>query len=179
MLGEHFDNLEILNSDAFVAHLASHAETFEYLCGIRAGTDRTGSTETVVLAVSSLTNAAEAVALNYALEAFTLGGTDNIYERTFLEEVDCESLTQLGKSFERFELGQVSLGSHSCFLEKTGLGLVGVFFRFFLKTYLDSLVAIFLKSFYLSDNAGTNFDNSARHVFAVGTENGCHSDFFS
>ena len=179
MLGQHLDYLKVLHCDAFVAHLARHAEALEHLCGVGAGTDRTRRAETVVLAVGRLTNAAETVALYNALEAFTLGGTDNIYKTALLEEVYRESLSQFGKSLKRIELGQVSLRGHAGFLEVTGLGLGGVLFLLLLETHLDSLVTVVLKSLYLSDNAGTNFDNSARHIFAVGTENGCHSDFFS
>ena len=179
MLGENFNDLEVLNGNTLITHLAGHAKTLEHFSGIRAGTDRTGGAETVVLTVSLLTHTAETVTLNYALETFTFAGTNNIYETTFLEEFYSESISESGDSFERFELGQVSLRSHTGFLEVTGHRLSGVLLFLVDEANLNSLVTVFFKGFDLSDYARTYFDNSARNILSVGTENGCHSDFLS
>ena len=47
------------------------------------------------------------------------------------------------------------------------------------ETQLYSFVAIFLQSLDLCNHTRTHFDNSAWKIFSLGTENGCHSDFFS
>ncbi len=47
------------------------------------------------------------------------------------------------------------------------------------ETQLNSLVAIILQSLNLCNNTRTYFDNSAWKILSLGTENGCHSDFFS
>ena len=83
------------------------------------------------------------------------------------------------KSREQFELGQVSLGRYACFLEMTGFGLGSMFIFLVDKPYLYSLVPVFFNGFQLRNYTRTNFDNSAWYIFTLGTENGCHSDFFS
>ena len=179
MFGKNLYYLKILNGNTFITHLAGHAEAFEHFCGVGASAYRTGSAEAVMLTVSLLTHTAETVAFHYALVSFAFGGTYHVNETTFLEEVNGECGTQLGCGVEIFELGQVSLGSYSGFLEVTGLGFCGVLLFLFHEAYLNSLVAVFFKSLDLSNYAGTYFDNSARYVLTVGTENGCHSDFLS
>ena len=52
-------------------------------------------------------------------------------------------------------------------------------FEYMVETYLNGSITIFFNAFDLSHHTRTYFDNSARHVFAVGTEHGCHSDFLS
>ncbi len=94
MLGKGLDDLEILHCHLAVTHLTGHAHSFEHLGGIRAGTYRTGSTQTVVLAVGSLTNAAEAVALYNALIAFTLADALDVDEIAFGEEVYCQGIAE-------------------------------------------------------------------------------------
>ncbi len=51
VLGKHFNDTEVLDGNLFVAHLAGHTHALEYLCGVRAGTYRTGCAEAVVLTV--------------------------------------------------------------------------------------------------------------------------------
>lgn len=72
MLRKHFYHLQVLYGDSLIAHLAGHTQAFENLSWIRAGADRTRSTETVVLAMSRLANSTKTVALHNALETFTL-----------------------------------------------------------------------------------------------------------
>ena len=129
--------------------------------------------------MSALTHAAETVALHYALEAFALACAYNIDKVAFFENVDSKGAAQSGHSGIRIELSQVALRGYSCLLEVTGLGAGGVLFFLLLEAYLHSLVAIGLYSLDLSNHTRTYFDNSARHILAVGTEYGCHSDFLS
>ena len=158
--------------------MSGHAEAFEDLSGVRTSTDRTGCTEAVVLTVSGLTHSAESVAFYDALEAFTFAGADNVHETTFSEEVYSESVSQCGGIF-KLELGQVSLRGYTGFFEVAGHRLGSVFLFFVLETQLHSLITIFFDSFNLSNHTRTYFDNGARNIFSVGTENGCHSDFLS
>ena len=161
------------------SHLAAHAHSLEDFRGIRAGTNGTWLTKTVVLTVSCLAYAAEAMTLYYALEAATLRGCDDINERAVCEQVNGDSITQVEFLFETGELGQVSLGCYSCLLEvaherSNGVLLLGIF-----EAELDSIVAILLYALDLSNNTRTQFDNSAWYILTLGTENGSHSDFLS
>ena len=179
VFGDYFNNLEVLHSHTFVAHLAGHTHSFEYLCGIGAGTDRAGRAQTVVLTVGSLTYATETMALNYTLEAFTLRGADDVDEVLFGKEIHCDGIAEGVLFVKPVELGQVALGCNTCSFEVSKLGLCAVLFLLLLETELESGIAVLLNCFDLCYHARTYFDNSARHIFAVGTENGCHSDFFS
>ncbi len=179
MFGDDFHHLEVLNGHTFVTGLAGHAHALEHLCGIRAGTDRTGCAKTVVLAVGRLPYATETMALDNTLETFTFGGTHDVNEIVLVEEVDADNVTELVLAFESFELGQVTLGVDTGFLEVTELGLGAMLLFLVFKTELEGTVAVGLNSLDLGNHTRAYFDNSARHVLAVGTENGCHSDFLS
>jgi hypothetical protein len=54
-----------------------------------------------------------------------------------------------------------------------------VLFGGFVIGKLHGLVTVGFDCADLRDNARTSLDNGARHVLAVGTENGSHSDFLS
>lgn len=96
MFGHHAENLEILHGNLFVAHLACHTHAFEHFCGIRAGAYRTGSAETVVLAMGALTYTAETVTLNYALIALTFAGSLDIDKVAFAEKsVNSDGVAEL------------------------------------------------------------------------------------
>ena len=82
-------------------------------------------------------------------------------------------------ALKSFELGQVALWLHSGFLKMTCLWLRRVLVLLLLEAKLKCLITVFFKSLYLSNYTRTYFDNSARHILAVGTEHGCHSDFLS
>ncbi len=132
-----------------------------------------------MLTVGRLTYTTETMTLNYALEALTLGGSLDVYEVVFAEEVNGDSVTELYFFAKSFELGQVALGSYSGLLEVTGHGVGCVLLFLLLEAELHGGIAVLVNRFHLSNYAGAYFDNSARHVLAVGTENGCHSDFLS
>ena len=85
MFGDDLDDLEVLNRYLTVAHLTGHTHSLEDLGGIGAGTYRTGRAQAVVLAVCGLADAAEAVALDYALVAFTFADADYVNEVVFAE----------------------------------------------------------------------------------------------
>ena len=111
--------------------------------------------------MSCLTHTAEAMTLNYALETATLRGCDYINECAVCKQVNCNGITQIQFLFETCELGQVSLGCYSGFLEVTHQRSSGVLLLSLFKTELDSIVAILLYAFNLSNNTRTQFDNSA------------------
>ena len=73
----------------------------------------------------------------------------------------------------------MALGSNTGFGKVADLGLGEMLFLGILKAELKGVVAVGGYSLDLCYFARTYFDNSARHVLTVGTENGCHSDFFS
>jgi len=52
-------------------------------------------------------------------------------------------------------------------------------FLFIGKAHLYGFITVYFDRLYLSNYAGTYFDNSAWNIFSLGTENGCHSDFLS
>ena len=117
--------------------------------------------------------------LHNALVALTFRGTDDVDEVGFGEHVDGDGVTELVFPAKSFELGQVALGSNTRFGKVADFGLGQMLFLGILEAELEGVIAIGLDSLHLGYFARTYFDNSARHVLAVGTENGCHSDFFS
>ena len=70
-------------------------------------------------------------------------------------------------------------GVTPAFFEVTGHRLGGVLVLLVLESELKGGITVGLYSFNLGNYTRAYFDNSARHVLAVGTENGCHSDFLS
>ena len=179
MVCDHLEYLEVLNCHFLVAHLTCHAHSFEHLGGIRAGADRTGSAKAVVLTVGALAYATETVTLYHTLETFTLRGTLDVDEVILIEEVDCDGVTEIVLAVKSFELGQVALGSYSGFLEVAGLRFCSVLLFLLDEANLNCVITVGFDSLDLGNYARTYFDNSARNIFSVGTENGCHSDFLS
>ena len=132
-----------------------------------------------MLAVCGLTYTTETVTFYNALEAFTFGGAGDVDKVAVGEDVHADGVTKgifFGKTIE---LGQVSLGGYAGGFEMAEFGFGAVFFFLLLKTELEGCIAVFLNCLDLSNHARTYFDNSAWNVFSLGTENGCHSDFFS
>ena len=72
MLRNNLKNLEVLCCHTLITHVTGHAHALEYLCRVRAGTDRTGLTTAVVLTVGLLTYATKTVSLNDTLVAMTI-----------------------------------------------------------------------------------------------------------
>ena len=164
-----------------VASLAGHTHALEDTRGIGASANRTGSTQTVVLAVSHITDTAKTVSRNNALETLTFRGSDNVYKFAFLEDFHCQYFTifLLVALLKAAELGEIAFGS--------GVGLCKMAFQrlgdtaFFLitKSQLNSLITIFLDGSNLCDDTRTSFNNCARNLLSVGIKKTGHSNFFT
>ena len=117
--------------------------------------------------------------LHNALKALTLGRADNINEVNIVKELYSQCVTQIQFLLKALEFCQMTFGGNTGFLEVAHQRSGNIFLLCILETNLNGCIAIFLDGFDLRYHARTNFDNSAWHVLALGTENGCHSDFFS
>ncbi len=131
-----------------------------------------------MLTMSRLAYTTETMSLNNALEALTFRSSYHIHKRFTLKDVNGNGITKV-QCIKSFELSQVFLGCYSSLLKVAQQRLRGMLFLLILETQLNSSIAIFFYSLYLSNNTRTCFDNSAWYIFTLGTENGCHSDFFS
>ena len=102
-----------------VAHLTTHAQSFENSRRISAGADGTRFSQTVVLTVSCLTNAIEMMTFHNALEAFTFADATDIDKFAFHEHFDGNSFTQVLSvtCFETCELSNQLLRRCAGFLE--------------------------------------------------------------
>ena len=132
-----------------------------------------------MLSVSSLTYTTKTMSFYYTLETFTFRSTNNVNKVSVIKHFYSNCITQIQFCFKFFELSQVSLRCYSSFFKVTHQRFSCVLFLFVLETQLNSFIAILFYSFNLSNNTRTCFDNSAWYIFTIGTENGCHSDFFS
>ena len=132
-----------------------------------------------MLTVSSLTYTTKAVTLNNALETLTFRSTYYVYKIGIVEQFYSYSITQIQLCRKFFELSQVFLGCYSSLLKMAHQRFCSMLLFLILEAQLNSCIAVLFYSLHLSNNTRTCFDNSAWHVFALGTENGCHSDFFS
>ena len=179
MLRNNLQNLEILYSDLYIAHLAAHAEALKHTCWVRAGADRTWLTQTVVLTVSRLAYATETMTLDDALETMALRGADDVNEINVREEVDGDDVTELILLLITLEFGEVLHRSYTCLLEVTHYWLRDMLLSSLLEADLYSFITILLDRLDLSHNTRTYFNNSAWHVLAISTEDGSHSDFFA
>ena len=168
-----------MSCHAVSTHLAAHSHTIEHLCGVRAGADRTRLALTVILTVGNLTYTAKTVALYNALEAVSLAGADDVDERSVGEHLYREGVAQIQLLFKSGELGQVTLGLYAGLLEVSQQGSVSMLLGCFLEAELNGLVAILLNTLQLSNDAGTQFNNSAWYVLNLGTEKGSKSDCVS
>ena len=168
-----------MSSHAVATHLTTHAQTLENLGGVRTSTDRTGLAQTVVLTVSALAYTTKTVTLHNALETLTLRGTNHVYKSSVIEQLYCKSVTQVQFLIKALELSQVTLGGNTSLLKVAHQRSRSILLLSFLETNLNGCIAIFLDGLNLRYHARTYFDNSAWHILALGTENGCHSDFFS
>ena len=178
MFRDYLNNLQVLSSHTLTAHLTTHAQTLEHLCRVRASTNRTWLTEAVILTVSRLTYTTESVTFHNTLEAFTFGSSDNVNKVIFTKEFYSHSFTEIELLFVN-KLSQVTLGSNTSLLEVTEERSRNILFLYILKANLHSRITVFFNSLNLSYYARTAFNYSARHIFAVGTENGSHSDFLT
>ena len=178
MFGDHFENLEILSGDALTAHLATHTHALENLRRVRTCTNRTGFALTVVLTVSRLTYTTKTVTFYDTLETLTLRSSDYVNEVFFTEEFHSHCITKV-KLLIINEFCEMTLRRHTGLLKMTQKRCGNILFLHILEAHLHCSITVGFNSFDLSYYARTAFDNCARHIFAVGTENGSHSDFLS
>ena len=132
-----------------------------------------------MLTVSGLTDTAKAMSLNYTLETFTFRSADDVNKCSVIKQFNGYGITQIQFCFKFFELSQVFLGSYSGLFEMAHQRLRRMLFFLFLKAQLNGCIAVFFYGLHLSNYTRTCFDNSAWYILTLGTENGCHSDFFS
>ncbi len=66
----------------------------------------------------------------------------------------------------------MALGGYSGFLEVTCLGTGGVLVLLVLESELKGCITVVFDCLNLSNYTRTYFDNSARYILTVGTENG-------
>ena len=159
--------------------MTCHARSREDTTRIGTSTYRSRSTETVVLAVSRLTYTAKTVTFYNTLETFTLACADNVNERTFLKEVGYGQRLAKRKLSVKLKFCKMAHRLNASCLEMSGLSLVRVLLALGHEADLNCLIAVLLNSLQLRYNARTSFNYGARDVLAVGTKDGCHSDFFS
>ena len=95
-----------------------------------------------------------------------------------VEQFNCDCVTEV-MFLVKLELGQVLLWCCTSLLEDSEHWLGGILLFSLTKSQLKGSIAILLYGLHLSNNTRTSFDNSARYILTVGTENGCHSDFSS
>ena len=135
-----------------------------------------------MLTMGLATYSGESVALDDALESFTLRCADYIHERNvFTENVrDRESVAKFELSCEVcLELDKLALRSGSCLFEVPLKRRAGVLICGFVIGELYSGITIFFNCTELRNNARTSLDNGAWNILSLGTENGSHSDFLS
>ena len=164
-----------------VTHLTSHAQAFEQTRRIGRCTHRTRGTESVVLTVRFIADAAETVAFDNTLEAFSFRGTDDIDKFAFLKDVDGQHFAVffLVTLLKARELSEVALGGGVGFSEMAAHGLGGTAFLLFAEGELDSIVAVLFLCSDLCDDTRTSLNNCARYLLTVGIEKASHSDFFT
>ena len=132
-----------------------------------------------MLSVCTLTYTTKSMTFNDSLKTLPFRSTDDVYICCVIQEIHCEYIAKLILSVEIFELSQVSLWSYTRFLKMASFRLCRMLFFLLLKAQLNCLVAVILYGFYLRNYTRTYFDNSTWKILSLGTENGCHSDFFS
>jgi hypothetical protein len=178
-VGEYLHHLKAFHLNAVLAHTACHAHAFEYTGRIRRATDRTGGALTVVLTMGSFTNTGEAMALNYALEAFSFSGTYYLHLIAFSEDVDSNGVADI------FFEGRVAEFFYEFLGRGLGLGEVtffctdGVLVFLVAVGNLEGAVAVRFLSFNLRHNAGTGFDDGAGRLLATRIEDAGHPNFLS
>ena len=134
-----------------------------------------------MLTVSKISNTAESVSLDDALETFTFGGSDNVNKFAFLEDFDCQyfAIFFLVAFFETAEFSEIAFrcGTGLCEMALHRLG--GMRFFLFTKSQLNGFITIFFDSSYLCYDTRTSFNNCARNLLSVGIKKTGHTNFLS
>ena len=134
-----------------------------------------------MLTVCTAAYSLESMTFDYALEAFALGGSHNIDEHSFGENVRNRKLVA---EFEilckvSLELDKFLLRRNTCLVKVTFKCLGGVLFFLFVIGKLHCGITVCFHCAQLRNNARTSLNNGAWNIFSIGTENGSHSDFLS
>jgi hypothetical protein len=94
LIGQHLNNLQVLDSHTAVAHAAGHTRAFPNMTRIGACTNRARRTMAIALAVG-LRATAETMASDHALKATPLGGAGHINNLAWLKYIGAEHLANL------------------------------------------------------------------------------------
>src|SRR3954452_11035873 len=177
LVGEHVDDLEAALRDALVAHLARTADALEHARGSGRGADRARGAH-VVRAVGDRT-AAEAVALDRALEALALRDARDLDLLALLEHVHGQLLADLEALALTAELAQMAKGRVAGLLDVAKLGLRELALGHVAVAELDGHVAVAVLGAQAGHAAGTCLhDRDALHD-AVLDEQLRHTDLCS
>ena len=121
----------------------------------------------------------EAMTFNNPLETFALRRTNNINFFTFSENVNsyviskCFFEREVAEFFYKFFGGSIRLS------EVIFFGSESMLFLFVAESQLNGVVSVGFERFYLRYNSGTGFDNGARGLLTIGTEDAGHPDLFA
>ena len=118
--------------------------------------------------MSVISSGAAAFAAEYASDAHRVFGV-----------ADAKVVLAKGVLLVIDELCKVTLRSYTSLLEVAEQRSGDILLLGVLETYLNGCITIILYGLDLSHYTRTAFDYCARHILAVGTENGSHSDFLS
>ena len=164
-----------------IALLTCHSHAFEDTRRIGGCANRTRSTQTVVLAVSFITDTAETMTSHNTLETFTLGCAYHVHKLAFLEHVHRKDLAVfLFMTFLKTgEFEDILLRSSTGFGKVATHRFVRTALFLLAKSKLDGIITIFFFCSNLCHHTRTSFNHSARNLFSVGIKKTGHSDFLS
>ncbi len=134
-----------------------------------------------MLTVSEISNTAETVSLDNALETFAFRSSDNVDIFAFLEDFDCQHFTIfLFVAFlETRKLSEIALRSSTGLCKMAFHRLGGMRFLLLTKSQLNGIIAVFFDRLNLCYNTRTSFNNCARYLLTVGIKKTGHSNFLS
>ena len=119
------------------------------------------------------------MALYNTLETLTLCNANNVNFFTFSENVHRNGITNIFFLKKVSEFLDTFLGRSIGLCEVILLCSLSVLFFLIAECDLEGVIAICFLRLYLSNNAGTSFDNSAGSLFAARIEDAGHPNFFS
>src|SRR3954447_20692512 len=177
LVGDHVDDLEAALGDALVAHLARAADALEHARRRGRCADRARGAH-VVRAVADRA-AAEAVALDRALEALALGDAGDLDRLALLEDVDGQLLADLEPLALAAELAQVAERGVARLLQVAELCLGQLALGDVAVPELHGAVAVALLGAQASDAAGAGLHDGDALDHAVLYEQLRHPDLRS
>ena len=134
-----------------------------------------------MLTVSEISNTAETVSFNDALETLTFGGSNDIDEFAFLEDFNCQNFAVffLMAFLETGEFSQIAFRGGTCFCKMAFHRLGGMRLFLLAKSQLNGIIAVFLDRLHLCNDTRTSFNHCARYLLTVGIKKTGHSNFFT